>query len=82
MIEKAGILMEKFTQLKGLDLNLNIIMGAMNLQNEKYNKAYKHLFTVLEEDWHNIHANILMSFMYTAINRPGLSRKHLAIAKV
>ena len=50
--------------------------------NENYNKAYKHLFTVLEEDWQHIQANILMSFMYTCINRPGLSRKHLAIAKV
>jgi len=27
-------------------------------------------------------ANLLMGFMYEAINRPGLQRKHFAIAKV
>ena len=37
---------------------------------------------MLTEDWQHIQANILMAFMYKAINRPGLARKHFAIAKV
>jgi tetratricopeptide (TPR) repeat protein len=36
----------------------------------------------LAEDWENTHANILQGFMYEAIGRPGLQRKHFAIAKV
>jgi len=40
------------------------------------------LFTILGDDWQDMKANLLMGFMYEATNRPGLSRKHFAIAKV
>ena len=33
MNEKAEILMHKYISIKGLDTNLNLLMGAMNLQN-------------------------------------------------
>jgi len=82
MTEKADILMQKYISIKGLDQRMNLVMGAMNLQNQNYKKAQAHLFTVLKEDWKNIKANLLMGFLYNAINRPGLSRKHFAIAKV
>lgn len=74
--------MNKYISHVGLNTKLNIIMGAMNLQNQNYKKAHEYLFSVLKDDWQNIHANILMGFMYSAINRPGLARKHTAIAKV
>lgn len=57
-------------------------MGAMYLQNGVYKKAYDYFFSVLKQDWENIQANLLMAFVYEATNRPGLSRKHFAIAKV
>jgi hypothetical protein len=37
---------------------------------------------ILGDDFKHIHANILMALLYEIENRPGLVRKHLAIAKV
>jgi len=82
MTEKADMLMQKYIQIKGLDRDMNLFMGAMNLQNKNYKKAYQYLFTVLKDNWQDIQANLLMGFMYEATNRPGLQRKHFAIAKV
>lgn len=80
--EKAELLMHKYIGIVGLDTRLNLVMGAMNLQNGKNKEAHRYLHTILEEDWEHIQANLLMGFMYEAIGRPGLSRKHFAIAKV
>jgi Tfp pilus assembly protein PilF len=74
--------MNKYIGIVGLDTKMNLIMGAMNLQHGNYKEAYKYLFAILEEDWEHISANILMGVMYKALERPGLSRKHFAIAKV
>lgn len=82
MTEKADMLMQKYIGLQGLDRDLNLFMGAMNLQNGNYKKAHQYLFTILGDDWQDMKANLLMGFMYEATNRPGLSRKHFAIAKV
>jgi len=79
---KAELFMNKYVSQHGLDQNLNLIMGAMSLQNGQYRKAQQYLHTVLKEDWQHIQANVLMAFMFEAIKRPGLSRKHFAIAKV
>lgn len=82
MTEKAELLMHKYIGIVGLDSRLDLIMGAMNLQNGKNKEASQHLHSILEQDWEHIQANLLMGFMYKAIGRPGLSRKHFAIAKV
>ena len=74
--------MNKYVDIVGLDQNLNLFMGSLYLQMAMYKKAQKYLHTVLKEDWEHIKANILMGFMFEAIERPGLSRKHFAIAKV
>lgn len=39
MTEKAELLMNKYISIKGLDERLNLIMGAMNLQNQNYKRA-------------------------------------------
>lgn len=57
-------------------------MGALYLQDGQYAKAQGYLHDVLAQDWQHIFANLLMAFIFEAINRPGLSRKHFAIAKV
>ena len=79
---KAELFMNKYIKENGLNQRLNLIMGAMSLQNGQYRKAQQYLHTVLKEDWEHIQANVLMAFTFNAINRPGLSRKHFAIAKV
>ena len=66
----------------GLSEKLNLVLGAMYLQNKQYKKAQTYFHTVLTTNWKHIFANVLMGFMYEAIKRPGLSRKHFAIAKV
>jgi uncharacterized protein HemY len=43
--------MNKYIATHGLDQNLNLIMGAMSLQNGQYRKAQQYLHTVLKEDW-------------------------------
>ena len=57
-------------------------MGALYFQDGQYAKARRHLHSILEQDWEDIKANLLTAFIFEAINRPGLSRKHFAIAKV
>ena len=78
----AELFMNKYVDIVGLDQNMNLFMGSLYLQNGMYKKAQRYLHTVLKEDWEHIQANILMGFMFEAINRPGLSRKHFALAKV
>lgn len=36
---------------------------------------------MLDADWKDYHANLLMGIMYEKLERPGLSRKYFAIAK-
>jgi len=48
---KAELFMNKYVNQHGLDQNLNLIMGAMSLQNGQYRKAQQYLHTVLKEDW-------------------------------
>ena len=43
--------MNKFVQLRGLDTEMNLVMGAMYLQNGFNNKAHDYLHSVLEKDW-------------------------------
>ena len=74
--------MNKYVKIVGLDRNLNLFMGALYLQMGLFKRAQQYLHTVLKQNWEDIMANILMGFMYEAIKRPGLSRKHFAIAKV
>ena len=40
--------MQKYISIVGLNTSLDIVMGAMNLQNENYGKAYEYLFAVLK----------------------------------
>lgn len=74
--------MNKYIEVHGLDTKLRLVMGAMNIQNGNYKKAQKYIHQVLESEWDNIQANLLMAFIYECIGRPGLQRKHFAIAKV
>jgi|TARA_B110000285_G_C14695808_1_gene411156 hypothetical protein len=54
MTEKAELLMHKYIGIVGLDSRLDLIMGAMNLQNGKNKEAYQHLHSILEQDWEHI----------------------------
>ena len=80
--QKAELFMNKYVQAVGCDTRLNLLMGALYLQDKQYSRAQQHLHQVLKEDWQHIQANVLMAFIFEATNRPGLSRKHFAIAKV
>ena len=82
MKEKAELFKKYYVEKTVLTENLNLIMGAMNLQNGNYKSAYNYIFSILKTDWSNIKANLLMGFIYQFTDRPGLQRKHFAIAKV
>lgn len=72
MTNKATLFMNKYIEVQGIDERLNIIMGAMNIQNENYNKALSYFHTILEQQWDHIKANLLMGLVYQFTNRPGL----------
>ena len=60
-------------------------MTALSLQNDQFAKSQTYLHKVLKGvlgKWKDINSNLLMGFIYEAMKRPGMSRKHFAIAKV
>lgn len=79
---QAELFMNKYIEAVGCDEDMSLMMGALYLQDKQYAKAQRYLHSVLAQNWDHIHANVLIAFIYEAINRPGLSRKHFAIAKV
>ena len=52
------------------------------LQRQNYSAAKVHFDVVLDENWTHLNTNLLMGLLYKLTNRPEMSRKHFAIAKV
>lgn len=52
------------------------------LQRGQYRYAQEYFNSVLNDDWKHQIVNLLMGIMYDKQNRPGLSRKYFAIAKM
>ncbi|CDW74115.1 tetratricopeptide repeat protein [Stylonychia lemnae] len=62
--------------------NLNrILQATLLVQRGNFKGALEILNQVLDSDWKDYKANILMGLLYDKLERPGLSRKHFAIAK-
>ena len=60
-------------------------MTAISFSDGKYAKAMGYLQKVLRGvygKWKDINSNLLMGFVYEQMGRPGMARKHIAIAKV
>eukprot|EP00347_Sterkiella_histriomuscorum_P008804 403343688 len=60
---------------------IKIQQAALYIQRDNYKDALPMLDEILQNDWKNYEANILMGLLYDKIGRPGLSRKHFAIVK-
>ncbi len=66
----------------GMTPEMHIMYAALMLQRKNLAKTKYHLDIVLDQDWKNIHANILYGFYYKMTEWHEMSRKHFAIAKV
>lgn len=61
---------------------LHILLAALLLQRKDYRGCKTHLDAVLDENWTDMHANLLFGFFYSAIGWPEMARKYFAIGKV
>ena len=76
---------EFFRRAKEADPNsqeLVLVFAGILIERERYTEAKKVLREILDGDDKHSHANILYSLICEKNNRPGLVRKHIAIAKV
>lgn len=76
---------EFFRRAKSLDQKsqkLTLAFAGILISRKRFNEAKKVLSEILDVDFKHCHANILYSLICEANNRPGLVRKHIAIAKV
>jgi tetratricopeptide (TPR) repeat protein len=64
------------------DKELVIFFAGILIERERYTEAKRVLKEILDEDFKHCQANILYSLIWDVYNRPGLVRKHIAIAKV
>ena len=62
--------------------NITLAFASILIERERYSEAKKILKQILDQDFKHCHANILYSLICEYYNRPGLVRKHIAIAKV
>ena len=58
------------------------MLASVMLQRNNFAKTKEHFDAVLNEDWKNIHANLLFGFYYKLTGWDEMSRKHFAIARV
>jgi tetratricopeptide (TPR) repeat protein len=65
-----------------MDTDCRIFLGALMLQRQNYPAAKQYLDVVLDESWTHLNANLLAGLLYKLTDRPEMSRKHFAIAKV
>ena len=65
-----------------IDTDTRIFLGALMLQRENFPAAKIHFDVVLDDNWLHLNTNLLMGLLYKLTNRPEMSRKHFAIAKV
>ncbi|CAI2380126.1 unnamed protein product [Moneuplotes crassus] len=61
---------------------LILAYAGILIQRERYTEASNVLNEIISQDFNDCHANILLSIIDEARQRPGLVRKHVAIAKV
>lgn len=62
--------------------HLRVLLAALLLQRKDYRGAKTHLDAVLDENWTDLHANLLFGFFYSAVGWAEMARKYFAIAKV
>ena len=65
-----------------VSVDMHILFASLYLQRKDYHSAKRHIDSVLDQDWTNLHANLLFGFLYNAIGWKEMSRKYFAIAKV
>ena len=65
-----------------MTLEMHLIYAALMLQRKNLAKTKYHLDVILDQDWKNIHANVLYGFYYKLTEWHQMARKHFAIAKV
>jgi len=82
MQAKAEQYLDRVIQLQGMSKEMHIMMASMMLQRKNFQKTKIHLDAVLDEDWTNIHANLLFGFYYKLTEWDEMARKHFAIARV
>ena len=58
------------------------MLAAMMLQRGNFQQTKVHLDAILDEDWKNIHANLLFGLYYKLTAWDQMERKHFGIARV
>lgn len=58
------------------------MLAAMMLQRGNFQQTKVHLDAILDEDWKNIHANLLFGLYYKLTEWDQMERKHFGIARV
>mmetsp|Transcript_36230 Transcript_36230/g.26878 ORF Transcript_36230/g.26878 Transcript_36230/m.26878 type:complete len:289 (+) Transcript_36230:478-1344(+) len=74
--------LRKAVELQGESLQMRLVSGAVLLQRGHFKAAMGQFNLVLDEDWKDLQANLLMGVLFDRIGRKGLSKKHFAISKV
>jgi tetratricopeptide (TPR) repeat protein len=76
---------EYFRMAKEADPNSKeqvLAFAGILIERERYTEGRRVLNEILDGDFNHCHSNILLSLINEAYKRPGLVRKHIAIAKV
>ena len=58
-----------------------ILLGSLLLQRKRYEEAAFCLHSAVDKDFYNVIANLVLSLLYKFINKPGLEKRFLSIAK-
>lgn len=82
MQAKAEQYLDRVIKLSSMTQEMHLMLAAMMLQRQNFQKTKMHLDAVLDEDWTNVHANLLFGFYYKLTKWDEMARKHFAIAKV
>lgn len=82
MQAKAEQYLDKVIVLRGMTKEMHLMLASMMLQRKNFEQTKLHLDAVLDEDWKNIHANLLFGFYYKLTGWDEMARKHFAIARV
>lgn len=61
---------------------MHLMLAAMMLQRGNFQQTKVHLDAILDEDWKNIHANLLFGLYYKLTEWDQMERKHFGIARV
>lgn len=82
MQAKAEQYLHQVINIQGMTKEMHLMLAGMMLQRQNFQQTKIHLDAVLDEDWTNIHANLLFGFYYKLTEWDEMARKHFAIARV